>query len=193
MKKTALILALSSFMVCTAQAMTPYIGVKTGTTRLINNPSQSARQADTKMFGSAVFGYRLDSALKGLAIDAEYTYRPNVSGNSNTGHAKFRNQSLMLNAYYDLPISDCRIKPYITFGAGLSQNRRTVTGDASYDKKRAHQFTYALGGGVRIINLFVKTDALIGARYLDAGNMHVAGEKVDFRSKEIYFGLNYKF
>lgn len=189
-----MILALSIFATCAAQAADPYIGFKTGSARIINNPKHEARQADTKAFGSLTAGYRLDSVLKGLAVDAEYTYRPDVSGDNTAGeHAKFRTQSLMLNAYYDIPVSECRIKPYVSLGAGISRNRRTVTSNAVYDKKSADQFTYALGGGVRIINLFVKTDALIGARYVDAGDMSVAGDKVDFRSKEIYFGLNYKF
>ena len=109
---------------------------------------------------------------------------------------KMKNDSVMLNAYYDIN-TGTKFTPYV--GAGLGFSHQKVKADDI--KKSSNEFAWQLGAGVS----YAATDNIsvdFGYRYVDNGSFTVSREqegknmvKTDFESEsnEFYLGVRYAF
>ncbi len=109
---------------------------------------------------------------------------------------KMKNDSVMLNAYYDIN-TGTKFTPYV--GAGLGFSHQKVKADDI--KKSSNEFAWQVGAGVS----YAATDNIsvdFGYRYVDNGSFTVSREqegknmvKTDFESEsnEFYLGVRYAF
>ena len=147
---------------------------------------------DNVFGGSLEIGAKLDQFRIGL----EGYYNDDLKDNLlNVVPVKAETKGAFLNAYYDLPLTEKQIKPYIGAGIGYSWLKETadMTGlglGKATGKDKDFGWNVGLGVAYEINN---NVDLTVGYRYEDLGRIKETGNKTDFTNHKIFLGLRYNF
>lgn len=111
--------------------------------------------------------------------EVEYTYRDKMRGMYVGDVHKVGTQSLMFNAYYDVP-TGMALRPFINAGIGMSK----ITTEIPFMKDSTNKFSWSVGAGAayEITNRFAFD---VGYRFIDIGD--------DVKTNEFYGGIRYAF
>ncbi len=136
-----------------------------------------------------VLGVSLAYGLKKDAVRSEVEL--NWNDDADAEGLKWKDRSIMLNAYYDIP-TGTKLTPYIGGGIGLAFLE--LKGDG--EKEDSTEFAYQLGAGVSYaINDNWGMDA--GYRYIKNGSLSwtdaTGNWDVDTSRQQFYVGMRYTF
>ena len=179
MKKILLTASAIAFA-CSVQAaeISPYVGVKFGTSRV-----DVGGETDKNFVGYLAGGLK----FRDVRGELEYSYLS--QSEYFDGIAKVDMQRLMANIYYDIPYSFENVNPYVNAGVGNTFYDIDVLGF----KDDGNAFTWSVGLGVSIAVL-KGWNVDLGYRYVVTSDFEFYGIKIgDAKTHEGYVGLRYQF
>lgn len=208
MKKILLMAGVAAFAFASnanALEVNPYVSAKLSYDWAKNDVVTTGARSGKMKFHKEIWGGHYAAGVKAKAIRTEIEFNQYQDTKKKMRDTRFRlqNQSLMLNAYYD--INTCtRWTPYIGAGMGVSMLKFTAKDMRSGLKmsEKSYNFAWQLGAGVTYdLTQNIALDA--GYRYIDSGaavarkqietGQPAAKEKFDTAAHEIYFGARYTF
>ncbi|MBP5344170.1 MAG: porin family protein [Alphaproteobacteria bacterium] len=216
MKKVLLAtLAIAAFVATEADAcvkVRPYVSAKAGYTWAnakadvwyVETPDAKAKIARTDQ----VWTGALAAGIKVCAFRTELEYNHwGVSKDESSvdgvwTKSALRQQSLMLNGYFDIP-TKIALRPYVGAGLGVSRLRGKVHwagDDGSRSARRDYELAWQVGAGFGY-NLTKNLTLDVGYRYVNNGNVKILrttpdgtqGIKYHARNQEVLVGLRYTF
>ena len=190
------------------QYVSQYVSVKATYSDMSNEAKTSETYKDgsgsaTKKFnlddnvwgGSFAYGVKTGAIRTELELNLHQDAKKRIA--EDDINVKMENNSVMLNAYYDID-TGTKFTPYVGAGLGLSHQKVTA-GNA---KKSSNELAWQVGGGVSYAAAEnVSVD--FGYRYIDNGSSFTVSRdedddvsgKTDFESEanEFYLGVRYAF
>ncbi len=145
------------------------------------------------MVMSLAFGVRLDDFRLELEGKTDTSSKDRGMFGDDTMHGKLYTNSLMTNAYYDVPLSDV-IRPYIGAGVGLGHIKSNIFGVS----KSTTNFAWQLMAGINYdLTEHWKLD--LGYNYISYGDLTLAEtpdvslKLKDIEGHQITLGTRYEF
>ena len=204
MKKTLLLAGIATaFFVNNANAanIAPYVSDKLNYSLASHDVKyvDGAKSGKTK-FSDNIWGFDFAVGAKmfnSFRAELEYGFKQKAKKKLVDGKSEVSNQSLMVNAYYDIP-TGTNFAPYIGGGLGLSfLELKWKDVDPAYNYKKSDvNFTWQLGLGLAYN--FNNNWALdFGYRYTDAGDVKKTAswgyDKAEATYHEFLLGARYTF
>lgn len=147
------------------------------------------------MGGSFAYGVKTGAVRTELELNIKQDAEKKVSDEFGTTKAKMENNSVMLNAYYDID-TGTKLTPYVGAGIGMARLKASLKGDDANASKSKTTFAWQVGAGVS----YAMTDNLAldaGYRYTDADEVNVKNDgsnnKFEAKSHEFLLGARYTF
>jgi opacity protein-like surface antigen len=190
MKKSifALLVAGICSMPSIASAATPYVSASVGVgfissheedipfTTIVNETSYEIGTAFNGALGVKISNFRLEAALG---------YQTNSADHSTNDIVRAKILSYMANAYYDIPIENASVTPYIMLGlGGASITLKNADGETNDD----NSLNLQAGAGIGIkASETITVD--LGYRYAEATDLILS----DFTCHQLLVGARYAF
>ena len=157
--------------------------------------------SDNVWGGSFAYGVKANDVRAELEVNLKQDAEKKVSGLDEDGDAysqklTVENQSVMLNAYYDINTGS-KLTPYVGGGIGIAHLKGSIKEDGLTESKSKTNFAWQIGAGVSYaLTDNVAIDA--GYRYTDAGDVKITDEdgisgKFESKSHEFLLGARYAF
>lgn len=146
--------------------------------------------------GSVAAGLRFDAPAGDVRTELELNLKSNVKKHHSGNGYRIKNNSLMLNAYYDID-TNSKFVPYVGGGIGYARLKGTVDSQRGRMSKSSTEFAWMLGAGVAY-NLDDNVAIDLGYRYSDFGKIskeYLPGRnyKAELDANEVLLGVRYSF
>ena len=162
-----------------------------------NEDGETGKQkfSDNVLGGSFAYGVKTGAVRTELELNIKQDAEKKVSDEFGTTKAKMENNSVMLNAYYDID-TGTKLTPYVGACIGMARLKGSIKGDDANVSKSKTNFAWQVGAGVS----YAMTDNLAldaGYRYTDADEVNVKNDgsnnKFEAKSHEFLLGARYSF
>lgn len=146
--------------------------------------------------GSLAYGIKTGAVRTELELNIRSKAEKKYTEGKNSWKNSLENNSLMLNAYYDID-TGTKFTPYVGAGIGMARLKAKIAdSDGVSFSKNKTSFAWQIGAGVS----YAMTDNLsldAGYRYVDSGDVTIKNEdekyKFESNSHEFLLGLRYSF
>ncbi|MGC8775409.1 MAG: outer membrane protein [Chlorobaculum sp.] len=173
-------------------ASTPYASLSGGL-GLLNNSTVDGNNDAIKY----KTGYLINGAVglknQDVRLEAEVGYHRNSVDTSDYDEPLGAHVSMwtfMANGYYDIPMKDSVVSPYVMGGLGVAD--ASISDGNWGPSSTSTQFAWQIGAGVGIKATNNATVDL-GYRYLSPSDGSFGGKKVSLASSNILAGIRYSF
>ena len=216
MNKTVLLAGVASALFAVnanAIEFTPYVSGKITYSKMeydITNSWKSGNQTASadedlsdKTWGTSIaVGTSVKAPYGAVRAELEYNWNDDadksvVSRDFNDGKLEVKNQSVFLNAYYDID-TGTKFTPYVGGGIGYAKLKGSISnGGVKLASDSDTNFAWQLGAGVAYaVNENISVD--FGYRYTDMGDLTAnvyptETFKIDVDSHELLLGVRYTF
>ena len=183
--------------VCSAPSLaqaaeSPYVSLSGGL-GLLNNSTVNGNNDAIKY----KTGYLINGAVglknQDVRVEAEIGYHRNSVDSSDYADPRGAHVSMwtfMANGYYDIPMKDSVVSPYVMGGLGVAD--ASISGGNMSGSPSSTEFAWQLGAGVGI-KAAKNTTFDLGYRYLSPSDAKFDGAKVSLASCNILAGIRYSF
>ncbi len=173
-------------------ASTPYVSLSGGL-GLLNNSTVDGNNDEIKY----KTGYLINGAVglknQDVRLEAEIGYHRNEVDSALDPEPRGAHVSMwtfMANGYYDIPMKDSVVSPYVMGGLGVAD--ASISGGNMSGSLSSTEFAWQVGAGVGIKATNNATVDL-GYRYLSPSDGSFGGTKVSLASSNILAGIRYSF
>lgn len=156
--------------------------------------------SDNVWGGSLAYGVKTGAVRTELELNIKQDAEKKVTEGDETTKATMENNSIMVNAYYDID-TGTKLTPYVSAGMGVSRLKGAIKwsepDESGKFSKSKTNFAWQIGAGAAYaLTDNVSIDA--GYRYTDAGDVNVKNEeggsnKFEAQSHEFLLGARYTF
>ena len=178
-----------------AAEMSPYLSGRLRYSQIqteYTEPYFSTDLKDGVVGGSIAVGFSSKTDLGGMRAELEYNYNQDsedkILGLIST---KVKTQSVMLNAYYDVPTGTI-LTPFVGGGIGYGKIKGQMSYGAFSESMEDDKFVWQVGAGIGA-KLTENVIFDVGYRYVDWGSSSQGVVSIDTTSHEAYLGIRYEF